>query len=129
LNKRKGFIGVSLGHLGRLMRIIPTYLILVVVWLVLAAIAYVEFGVRPKSSLGWTGLIILGPPAWITLQAIGEGIGGLFGRVTGLDNIRERIARKTQGKGFSGLRIGWLLFEMLLFLCVTLGVGALFGLF
>jgi hypothetical protein len=128
-NKGEGFIGESMRPSDRLMRTIPRYLTLLAVWLVLAAIANVEFGVRPRSSLGWAALIILGPLAWITIEAIGEGIGELFGRVTGLNNIRERIARKTRGRSFSGLRFGWLLFEILLFLCVILGVGILFGLF
>ena len=119
---------MSFGFFGRLIQSLPTYLVILGVWFVLAALAYFDLGFRPKSPLGWAGLAALGPLAVILSEAVGEILGELWGKLPVLSTVRDHIMRKTQGKSFSGLRIGWALIEMILILGVIFGAAYLFGL-
>jgi hypothetical protein len=83
------------------------------------------------KSVGYWIIAIIAFPF---LFALGEGIVELFRRIPPVAKVRTSIAEKTKDKAFSGLRIAYLLLEMLAFLglifgCWYLGKVIINGLF
>jgi hypothetical protein len=55
--------------------------IFVLVWLVMVGLLLAElFPYRPSTLLGWVALFILGPPAYLLLEALGEASMNWLGR-------------------------------------------------
>jgi hypothetical protein len=91
-------------------------------------LAWAELGFRPKSVLGWLMLLLCGPILWFALSLLGEAAAEGFQHLPGLRHAREAVVQRTKGRQLSGLRILYLVVELLLVAGLVGGLMYLFGL-
>ena len=89
-------------------------------WLVLVTIALFEFGVQPRTIIGWGVVIAVGPIAWLGLQVAGEFVFWIIGSLPWVRRSREWVERRTAGQRVSFLRIGYVLVGGVLLLAVAI---------
>jgi hypothetical protein len=76
------------------------------VWLVLSVLVMLEWGLWPRTALGWSIVMVAGPIAWLGIEILGELLMTLIARLPGVRHSREWIAARTVTKQFSWLRVG-----------------------
>ena len=115
-------------HLARrILDRVPAVLLVLVLWVVGVAIAYLELGLRPTSPLQWIGLVALGPIAVLLYIAVADWIGDGIAGLPGIQHARAYIDKITAGQRFSPLRIAYGVLEALLLVLVVVGAFWLFG--
>ncbi len=98
-------------------------LIFVAIWVAFGLLLCLFALQRPPSTaLGWGLLIVLGPPAYLLMEFVGEGASNLFRALPGIRHIENYAERRSAAKAFSGLRIVVQLVVVLLFAAVLGGV-------
>ena len=97
-----------------------TVMLIVCVWLAVCGIAAFEFGLWPRTLLGWSIMVGIGPLAWIAVQALGELAIDLVGRLPWIRRSSDWVERRTQHQKFSTLRIGFALLGGVALLAVVL---------
>lgn len=91
-------------------------------WLVFAGLAgWALLPWVPDSALKWMLLIVVGPPAYLLLTLIGDALGEGFNHLPGIRQGNASVERRTQGRGFSFLRIGWYLLTGLFGIALFVG--------
>jgi len=93
------------------------------IWLALTLLAWFVFLHRvPQSLWEWLFVIVVAPPAYLFLEAIGQGAGKLFHSLPGVRHVENYVERKTAGEKFSALRILCYLGTFLLFIALGFGI-------
>jgi hypothetical protein len=76
------------------------------VWFVFVAMYWLYFLRRAPESLSeWLFLLLAGPPAFILISLVAEGLGEAYKRLPGVRHLHAFAERRTVGQETSGLRI------------------------
>ena len=95
-------------------------------WLALALLAWLVFLHRqPQSIWEWLFVLILGPPVYVILSIIGNGVGAVFHSLPGIRHAEAAVERETASERFSVVRIVVYLGEAFVLLAF---VGAIYWL-
>ena|SRR5437762_3544468 len=89
--------------------VVLNVMLVVFAWLAVCAIAAFEFGLWPRTLVGWAVIVGVGPLAWIAAQAAGELAIRLVFRLPWLRRSSDWVERRTQRQQFSMLRVGFAL--------------------
>jgi len=100
--------------------IVLNVMLVVCAWLAVCAIAAFEFGLWPRTLVGWAVMVGVGPLAWIAAQAAGELAIRLAFRLPWLRRSSDWVERRTQEQQFSMLRVGFALLGGVALLAVVL---------
>jgi hypothetical protein len=98
-----------------IVRFVVAYVLLSVVLGLLALV--LSFPARPSSWVGWAVLFALVIPVTLAGQYVGE--------LLHLNRVARAVARRTDGSGFSCLRLGYLLVAGLVIAAALVGVSLL----
>jgi hypothetical protein len=89
--------------------VILNVMLIVCGWLTVCGIAAFEFGLWPRTLVGWSIIVGVGPLAWIAAQALGELAIHLVGRLPWIRRSSDWVERRTQHQKFSMLRVAFAL--------------------
>jgi hypothetical protein len=98
-----------------LLRFVVAYVLLSAVLGLLALVS--SFSARPSSWVGWALMFAMVIP--VTLA------GELVGEVLHRNRVARAVAQRTEGSGFSWLRLGYLLLAGLVIAAAVVGVSLL----
>ena len=100
--------------------VVPQLILVLCVWLTLSCVAMFEFWLWPRTTVGWTLTLGLGPVVYVAGALIVEGAMKLLQRVPWVRRSHDWVERQTSGRKFSWLRVGYALAGCLCFLFVAL---------
>ena len=92
-------------------------------WTALAVAVALSVPFKQLNSVGeWLLLVVIGPPAYLLVTALGELAGEAFGCLPGVKQSNAFIERSTKGKRISFIRIIWYLAMSLIVMALVLAI-------
>lgn len=99
---------------------VSTFLGFLAIWTILSIMGLWFFSMWPKTPLGWSLALAIGPVVFIIFELLGELAHSGFQRIPGLAGLRSKAEMKGEGRSISGARMSYLFVEILLFVGIAM---------